>query len=196
MAPCGFPKGPFGLARFFCAAGSKMGTGRLVCSGPVRGFLKKRLTASLQAWETTNSLTLGGGALGTGSYDLHGGNLKDAVCTVGWNGTGSFDQSGWAHAITTSLRLGYMNGSAGTYTIRGGLLTAGSSIGVSGDGTGTLDVQGGTVRTPILTVGVANGHGARAGGDGAAALGRDGFGIPRTLEIGRIRARTPSKPTR
>ena len=89
------------------------------------------------------SLTLGNNSGSVGTYALSStGQLTATAETIGYNGTGTFTQSGGTN--TTSLSLGVLAGSSGTYNLRGGLLVA-KAIGAGG-GTATLNLSGGTLQ--------------------------------------------------
>jgi len=108
-----------------------------------------------------NQLDLGENTGGTGTYILSGGGtLSIAGPTqifenVGYEGSGSFIQTGGSNTIGTgdsgSLQIGADSGAVGTYSLSGGLLTVNGGVGVGGfdgglgigaGGTGTLTVSG------------------------------------------------------
>ena len=73
----------------------------------------------------------------SGIYNLSGGSLSVTGAEyVGYQGTGSFTQSGGTHTISQGLYLGVDSGSSGTYNLSGGSLsvTGGEYIGYAGTG--------------------------------------------------------------
>jgi hypothetical protein len=99
------------------------------------------------------SLHLGWSDSGTshtvGTYNLSGGNLTAPTEYVGWGGVGVFTQSGGTNSITSTgtngLGIGYLLSGNGTYTLSGGVLNTGATIFVGNGGTGTLNINGGSV---------------------------------------------------
>lgn len=87
-----------------------------------------------------------------GTYELSGnGSLKTALEYVGYTGgIGYFTQSGGTNFVSNggSLILGYFGGSAGTYTLNGGSLSANGGEVVGYDGVGTFSQSGGTNTIP------------------------------------------------
>ena len=83
--------------------------------------------------------------LGSGSYKLGGSGLLLAGNEyVGLTGTGAFAQTGGTNIVGTSLYLGYVFGSSGTYNLSGGLLVL-TSFG-NGAGAATFNFGGGTIQ--------------------------------------------------
>ncbi|MEN6475246.1 MAG: PEP-CTERM sorting domain-containing protein [Syntrophaceae bacterium] len=85
-----------------------------------------------------------GSAGGNGTYNLSSGTgASDSVVSVGSeyigdSGSGTFNQTGGANSVETTLHLGYAAGSHGTYNLSGGTVRGGMSgeiVGVSGSGT-------------------------------------------------------------
>ena len=75
----------------------------------------------------------------SGTYGLSGGSLYSSQENVGYEGTGSFIQSGGTNSIKISLVLGYYGNTSGTYYLSGnGILSVGPGgsefIGYSGVG--------------------------------------------------------------
>jgi len=133
------------------------------------------------------------------------------VTFVGWEGVGTFIQSGGTHAVGLDLNLGQIAGSAGTYQLSGaGEVTAGRNLhiglegsgmftqsdatqvnvtggvvlsgNVSGLGTGTFNLAGGTVTSGYMLVGAWGSGSAvnQTGGSnttGSLTVGQDGSGI-------------------
>jgi fibronectin-binding autotransporter adhesin len=88
-------------------------------------------------------LALGVESGSSGTYNLSGGRLVSAQHNVGVHGTGIFTQSGGVHRNTDiAIKLGLFDGAQGTYNLNGGTLIARNVT--SGDGTGTLNFNGGT----------------------------------------------------
>lgn len=100
----------------------------------------------------TNSLTLGNGAGGNGTYNLNSGQLGSKTQYVGFRGTGSFTQSGGTNSVTSSLRLGFYSGASGTYNLcgTGELSTIAEYVG--GSGSGSFVQSGGVNRVGILSL--------------------------------------------
>ena len=71
----------------------------------------------------TDSLYLGYNTGASGTYTLSGtGSLSSGSEYVGYNGSGSFTQSGGTNSVTDTLALGYGSG-RGTYNLTGGSLS-------------------------------------------------------------------------
>jgi hypothetical protein len=73
-------------------------------------------------------LFLGYNATDQGSYNLSGGTASAGRELIGFNGTGTFSQTGGTHTLTGSnpegdLSLGNSDTSSGAYTLSGGLLS-------------------------------------------------------------------------
>jgi hypothetical protein len=97
-------------------------------------------------------LILGSGTTGVGVYQLSGtGQLtSNGAETVGFNGTGTFAQSGAStHTANFGLTLGDGTGSTGAYAMSGGTLLVSNgglaSMNLGNNGTGTFTQSGGTV---------------------------------------------------
>ncbi len=86
-----------------------------------------------------DSLLLGFGPGGQGSYELGLGRLSTRRIYVGLSGTGTFTQTGGTNNVSDDLRLGDQAGARGTYSIFGGTLTA-YALDVGGQGGGTLEI--------------------------------------------------------
>jgi len=108
----------------------------------------------------TNPLWIASAVGSSGSYIMQGGilNVVNNVAgtngeAVGFNGNGTFSQSGGTHTVGGSngnLVVGYSSTGVGTYTISAGLLQANSFyVGRDAGATGTVNVNGGTVN--VLT---------------------------------------------
>lgn len=75
-----------------------------------------------------------------------GGSLSASNEYIGYNGTGTFTQSGGTNTITNSLAIALSAGSTGTYNLSGGTLTAGSIV-----NNGTFNQSGATTVTASVT---------------------------------------------
>ena len=117
-----------------------------------------------------NNLYIGYAAGSHGTYNLSGtGSLAMGDATlagieyVGYNGTGTFNQSGGTNTVShNDLVVGYNSGSVGTYTLSGGTLSAGVEyLGFNG-GTGVINQIGGTnaVGTLVISNSGSGSHGA------------------------------------
>ena len=105
----------------------------------------------------------------TGNYQLSGGSLSSGYQYVGYQGTGSFTQSGGNNSVIWSgtgwndgqLYLGYYSGSSGTYSLSNGQLTTyATNVGYNPGYTctGTFNQSGGTHTVNYLTVGSASSY--------------------------------------
>ena len=98
---------------------------------------------------SSGNLTLGDDSGGNGTYSLSGNGLllvpNYGIEQVGYNGTGTFTQSGGTNNTNSGdLVLGENTGSNGAYNLSGsGLLTAGTEY-LGSSGTGTFTQSGGT----------------------------------------------------
>ncbi len=100
-----------------------------------------------------SNLYLGYNSGSTGTYNLSGDPTTSTLTVngneyIGYNGTGTFNQSGGSHTVGGDLYLGYSAGSTGTYNLSGDPTT--STLTVNGteyigyNGTGTFTQSGGT----------------------------------------------------
>ena len=95
----------------------------------------------------------------TGAYGLTGNSQLSATSAyVGYLGTGSFTQSGGSTSISgtspvTGLYLGYMAGSAGTYSLGGAACSSTPKSSSAPTGKVSFIQSGGTNSTPTLFVG-------------------------------------------
>ena len=94
----------------------------------------------------------------SGTYQLDGNGILTAIYEiVGSSGKGIFTQSGGDNTVTSSLMLGLGTSSSGTYHLTGtGFLTMnpGGSLQVgTNPGVGRFEWFGGTLTTPVLTIG-------------------------------------------
>jgi hypothetical protein len=141
-------------------------TASLAASNPTSSFIQNGSSdiSTPSAFSSTHTvsgaLVLGRDGGTTGIYALNGGSLSAAVEEIGFQGTGTFTQTGGLNAIgpydgTTrtlvtssnglasanelngTLTIGSQPGSAGTYNLQGGLLTAGV-VNVNGGGSFVL----------------------------------------------------------
>jgi hypothetical protein len=184
-----------GIGNYLLSAGSLMVTGaETVGDGGAGTFTQNGGTNTLGTPSTAGDLFLGVGTVATNSfgkgiYLLSGtGALTSNVAAIGYNGAGTFNQSGGTHS-TTNLEIAANPGSTGTYLLSAGTLNsvAANYVGDSGDGTfnqmggtnniGTTSMQG------VLLVGYAagsNGTFLLSGGtvtvNGFDNIGSAGFG--------------------
>ncbi len=108
----------------------------------------------------TNVLKMGANLGASATYNLSGGKLLVAGEIIGLGGAGAFTQSGGTHSVTggASLVVGSLAGSAGIYTLNGGVLDVSgpAHIGYTGNGTFTQSGGSATFNTG-LTLGTNNG---------------------------------------
>lgn len=110
---------------------------------------------------TAQGITIGSNVGSTGLFDLQGGSVTANAVTVGFNGTGTFTQSGGSITLANALYLGFMGGalSAGTYNLSGNpavvtLDSQETTVGYASTGTFEFYQSGGThTVTTILYVG-------------------------------------------
>ncbi len=83
---------------------------------------------------------------GSGTYNLSGttGLLSATNEYIGYEGTGTFNQSGSLNSITNNLYLATQDGSRGTYNLAGGALNIGGNI-IGGAGNSALNLDGGNL---------------------------------------------------
>lgn len=114
------------------------------------------------------SMSVGHNSTGTGTYNLSSGALNTVGgAVVGFDGVGTFIQSGGTHVSSDGVYLGFSSG-WGSYIQSGGVTTIGFSI-VANQGRGTLNVSGGIHHIESdLVVG-------RLGGAGTVILGGTGI---------------------
>ena len=97
----------------------------------------------------------------SGTYNLSGGVLSvpNAVAYVGYQGTGTINQTGGTlnagSAASPGLFLGFYTGSSGTYNLSGttSVLNSPGGEGIGGAGTGVFTQTGGTNNSGNLTIG-------------------------------------------
>jgi T5SS/PEP-CTERM-associated repeat protein len=151
----------------------------------------------------TGGLSVTGGAVanGNGFLGLSAGSVGTATVSsgtwvntrllyVGFGGTGTLDVTGGA--VTNSNGIIGTNGGIGTVTVssgmwgNGGQLYVGGYTGLTGAGTGTLDVTGGEVRNTVGNIAFGGGVGTATVSSGtwtnsvAIHVGRNGTG---TLDV-------------
>jgi fibronectin-binding autotransporter adhesin len=91
-------------------------------------------------------LTLGTNTGGDGSYELSGTGVLTVVGgqeSIGFAGTGSFDQSGGTNTATSNLTLGFYSSGNGSYALSGGSLSTSHQV-VGLGGTGSFNQSGGS----------------------------------------------------
>lgn len=87
--------------------------------------------------------TSAGFSMQGGTITINGGNHG-----IGYNGTGTVDQSGGTFISTETLKLAKNSGARGIYNIRGGSLEVATDLRIglnNGEGYGVLDISGGHV---------------------------------------------------
>jgi len=107
-----------------------------------------------------DNLYLGYQSTGVGTYTLSNGSLEVGDNNyVGYEGQGTFLQTGGTHNVLNHLFLGNQSTGSGTYALEGGSLTVGNNItggpgysNLAVDG-GTLTVTGGTIDVDTFTIG-------------------------------------------
>ena len=93
-----------------------------VGSGGTGSFVQTGGTNAINT--SSNSLYLGYNSGDIGSYVLNGSGFLTANTEyVGFQGSGTFTQSGGTNSLSGSLTLAQSAGSSGTYNLNGGLLT-------------------------------------------------------------------------
>jgi fibronectin-binding autotransporter adhesin len=103
----------------------------------------------------TSELDFAYNAGSSGSYTLGGGTLVIGVSgssgseNIGYRGTGTFTQTGGTHTVDSSIYLGFLEGSHGSYSFVEGTLNVGSSGHNGGEiigynGIGVFSQTGGT----------------------------------------------------
>lgn len=113
-----------------------------------------------QAFIYQSSLIIGKNAGSSGTYNLSGGTLTatstggDNIEYVGFNGNGTFNQSGGVHTVSHAITIAANAGSSGTYNFSGGSLQAGSIVnnGLFNYTGGTLVTQSGLNNNGTLTL--------------------------------------------
>jgi hypothetical protein len=117
----------------------------------------------------TNTCTLivGNSSGSSGSYSLSGGTLETSArgpgvagAAIGVSGVGSFYQSAGLHVIGGGFVLGAIGGSTGTYTLAGGIISAGISTDVVGyNGVGIFNQSDGNLTQLFMRIGETGGTG-------------------------------------
>ncbi len=92
----------------------------------------------------------------TGTYTLDVTNLFTASNeSIGYQGTGTFNQTAGTNTVTNTLYLGSTTGSSGTYNLTGGTLDVQGYI-TGGAGTNALNIDGGTLTDNWKGISVGN----------------------------------------
>ena len=127
---------------------------------------------------SAGSLDLGYQEDGNGTYRLEGtGVLMAGEETIGYDGTGTFIQTGGSNTVSGDLYVGNQPGSHGSYGLSGtGRLDAGM---ITVSGTSTFDQSGGGVTAKGLKVDTG---GTYSFSGGTLELGR-GFACPGTFDF-------------
>ncbi len=120
----------------------------------------------------SGTLSIGDNASGDGTYTLNGGELSTNIEIIGNDGDATFTQTGGAHTTSGYVYLGYgSSDSDATYTLSGGTYDVGGNI-ANGDGTGTLNIDGGTLTIGVGSIDVDNFNvGYNTGSNGNHTLG-------------------------
>ena len=117
----------------------------LLCSPPVRASdTSTRLGTSGGTVTLDGNFVLGYDPSSTETYTLSAGTLSATNGTIGYWGTGLFDQSGGTASFSDNLILGHEPGSTGTYTLSGGSLSAARGT-IGYHGVGLINQSGGSV---------------------------------------------------
>ncbi len=122
-----------------------------------------------------NWLYIGDNSGAIGSYALSGGTLTEPNNEeVGFAGTGAFTQSGGANTAGAVV-LGSQSGGAGTYTLGGGTLIAGSVSG--GAGSSTVNFNGGALQASANSTTFFHGIGNALVQAGGGTINTAGFDV-------------------
>ena len=136
------------LAEYSLCVGNS-GTGAFTQSG---GTNKLSAIPFLDSTHAIGLLCLGYSTGSSGSYNLSAGLLTSQIETVGFFGSGTFNQSGGTNSITLPhfntpddlpLCLGYNGGSNGCYTLGGSAVLSAQGECLGFFGTGTFTQSGG-----------------------------------------------------
>jgi hypothetical protein len=126
------------------------------------------------------SMYLGYNAADQGFYNLSGtGALISGLAeAIGYNGTGTFTQTGGANTVNTGLSIGGSLNSHGTYNLSNGTLFAGSEL-IGSGGTGLFSQSGGaqSVVQDLYIGASANSNGTYNLSGGTAAIGGGLYGV-------------------
>jgi len=109
------------------------------------------------------------GYFSSGVFRQTGGTNSAGMILVGdaAGGTGLYEQSGGVASVANQLWVGYNATASGTYTISNGTLSAGSIV-VGQNGSGTFNLNGGTVT--VYAGGITKGTGTAVFNFGGGAL--------------------------
>jgi hypothetical protein len=136
-------------------------------------------------------LYLGNNASGTsGTYTLSAGDLQvsNGSELIGYNVSGSFNQSGGTNTVNYEFGLGLISGATGTYTLSGGTLNNFWDV-IGNYGTGFFNQTGGTHNATYFDLGLLAGSAGRytlsagnlisatgenVGGDGTGTFNQSG----------------------
>lgn len=124
---------------------------------------------------STFNLTLGQLAGAIGTLNLSAGTFSDRVLVLGTSGTGTVNQTGGTHNVTSNVILGQVAGGTGTYNLNGGTLQASSVTG--GPGTGTFNFNGGTLQAAGSTSAFFDALTRANVRNGGAVFNTNGFNI-------------------
>jgi hypothetical protein len=138
------------------AAGNWMDPNRWSQGDPnvgIRAIVSNGSTATINSAGLAAPLyvILGLTASQSGTINMTAGSLHSSVAYIGYDGRGTFTQSGGAHAIDGNLYLGQTHGSVGLYNLSDGNLTVAGTEYVGYAGNGVFTQTGGkhTVSGPL-----------------------------------------------
>lgn len=117
-----------------------------------------------------SNLTIGDGAGGVGTYNLSGSGslVVNGNEYIGYSGTGTFTQTGGTHTVTNgSVTLGG-NGGTGTYNLQGGSLNVKGLVMSSG---GTFNLRGAAPSTSLSVENLSNSGTMSIGGNSVVSGG-------------------------
>jgi len=155
---------------------------------------------------TIQGLYLGTNSGGQGTYTLGGtGALSANYEYIGYDGTGTFNQTGGTNTVQNGLYLGLNSGSQGTYSLNGGTLNVGGGI-YDGSGTSNLSINGGglnmtgankDITVDHFNIGTANAFGSFTQTGGTVTvhnglnLAQNGFDASYNLNSGNLNVGGP-----
>jgi autotransporter-associated beta strand protein len=158
--------GEYGEAHFIQSGGIHSATGLFMMAGNVGGYSTYNLEGTgvfsssveyigasgtahfIQSGgvNTTDSMILGESLNSVGIYDLNDGQLSVTQfgIKIGYSGTGIFTQSGGTNTIYSGIFLGMNSSGSGTYNLNGGTLL--TDMISAGDGTSIFNIGGGILK--------------------------------------------------
>jgi fibronectin-binding autotransporter adhesin len=145
--------GEYGHGEFHLSGGTMTSVNTRIATMGVTG------TATMTGGTWTNSGILSVGDAGQGTLDMSGGTLSNAAATLGRvaGSSGSVTVSGGEWTTAQTLLVG--SAGVGSLTLSGtGMISATQTVlGSDASGTGTLNLDGGTLTTGSVTKGLGNG---------------------------------------